>query len=117
MQLSARSVGQTMHYNLRAETGHFNFSPVGFRLAARDFLRCAESFKPEFFSPVPLFLHCRAIELALKALHLETISQAARAHGQAAIARNARRPRRPPSIVRPAGRPWYVGACSSSTHR
>jgi hypothetical protein len=64
-----------MHYRLNAETGYINFSPVGFRLAARDFLRCATAFKPPKFSIVPFFLHCRAIELGLKALHLETRNQ------------------------------------------
>jgi hypothetical protein len=60
---------------LKAETGHINFSPAGFRLAARDFFDCYFEFKPAHFSVVPFFLCCRAIELALKATHLETQSQ------------------------------------------
>jgi hypothetical protein len=52
-----------------------NFSPVGFKLAARDFRRCADTFKPPKFSIVPYFLYCRAIELGLKAIHLETHTQ------------------------------------------
>ena len=64
-----------INYILVAETGHINFSPVGFKLAAQEFLRCYEAFKPESFSIVPFFLCCRAIELALKAAHLETQSQ------------------------------------------
>jgi hypothetical protein len=57
------------------ETGYINFSPVGFKLAARDFRRCADTFKPPKFSIVPYFLYCRAIELGLKAIHLETHTQ------------------------------------------
>jgi hypothetical protein len=48
---------------------------VGFRKAAEDFLRCHESFNPPKFSVVPFFLCCRAIELALKAMHLEIQTQ------------------------------------------
>ena len=66
---------ESMNYTLHAETGHINFSPVGFRLAAEDFLRCQESFRPAQFSVVPYFLCCRAIELALKAIHLENQTQ------------------------------------------
>ena len=64
-----------MDYILRAETGYINFSPVGFKLVARDFRRCADTFKPPKFSIVPYFLYCRAIELGLKAIHLETHKQ------------------------------------------
>jgi hypothetical protein len=64
-----------MDYVLDAETGYINFSPVGFKLVARDFRRCADTFKPPKFSIVPYFLYCRAIELGLKAIHLETHRQ------------------------------------------
>ena len=64
-----------MDYILDAETGYINFSPVGFKLTARDFRRCADAFKPPQFSIVPYFLYCRAIELGLKAIHLETHKQ------------------------------------------
>jgi hypothetical protein len=64
-----------MAYILHAETGYINFSPVGFKLVARDFRRCADAFKPPKFSIVPYFLYCRAIELGLKAIHLETRRQ------------------------------------------
>ena len=60
-----------MKYTLEAGTGHINFSPVGFRLAAKDFLACYEDYKPDRFSVVPYFLCCRAIELGLKAIHLD----------------------------------------------
>lgn len=65
-----------MNYTLKSESGHFNFSPVGFRLAAEDFLRSAIASRSATFSIVPFFMCCRAIELALKAVHLENISQA-----------------------------------------
>jgi len=64
-----------MDYVLHAESGYINFSPVGFKLVARDFRRCADTFKPLKFSIVPYFLYCRAIELGLKAIHLETRKQ------------------------------------------
>jgi len=63
-------------YILEAECGHINVWPMGFWLAARDFFKCYLDFqKPGPFSVVPFFLCCRAIELALKAMHLETKSQ------------------------------------------
>ncbi len=64
-----------MTYTCKAEPGHINFSPTGFRLVAQDIILCFESFKPQVFSILPFFLCCRAIELGLKALHLETRSQ------------------------------------------
>ena len=64
------------NYVLKAETGHINVSPVGFRLAAQDYFKCFLDFeKPRRFSVVPFFLCCRAMELALKAIHLETKTQ------------------------------------------
>ena len=62
-------------YTLEAETGHIRLSPVLFRLSARDYFKCYLGFPPGKFSVVPFFLCCRAIELALKALHLESKSQ------------------------------------------
>ncbi len=62
------------NYVLHAETGHINFSRVSFRYAARDYLSCFESYDPPTFSPVKYFLLCRAIELVLKALHLDSMS-------------------------------------------
>ena len=64
------------NYTLKAETGHVNISPTGFQLAARDYFKCYLDFeKPGRFSIVPYFLCCRAIELSLKAKHLETQSR------------------------------------------
>lgn len=58
-------------YVVKAETGHLNFSGVAFRMSARDCLSCFEAYDPPEFSPVKYFLLCRAIELALKVLHLD----------------------------------------------
>ena len=64
------------NYTIKAETGHINLSPTGFQLAARDYFKCYLDFeKPGRFSVVPYFLCCRAIELSLKAKHLETKSR------------------------------------------
>ena len=64
-------------YVLKAEAGHINLSPFGFRVWAKHFLACRKTFlAPEgAFSPVPYFLDCRAIELELKAKHLESVTQ------------------------------------------
>lgn len=61
-------------YVVKAETGHQNFSRVAFRMSARDCLSCFEAYDPHEFSPVKYFLLCRAIELALKVLHLDSMS-------------------------------------------
>ena len=64
-------------YILKAESGHINVSPIGFRFAAQDFFKCYLDFRPQRqFSIIPYFLCCRAIELALKAIHLEAKHQA-----------------------------------------
>ena len=59
--------------SISLESGHIHLSPVASRIAAQDYFKCYLDFKkPRRFSPVPFFLCCRAIELALKAIHLET---------------------------------------------
>lgn len=65
------------HHVLHAPTIHFNLSPVAFRRWARHFRACRLTFaSPDpGFSPVPYFLNCRALELELKARHLETATQ------------------------------------------
>jgi hypothetical protein len=61
---------------IKVPTGHVNLSPVLFQNGARDYFKASLDFKPPHaFSAVPFFLCCRAIELAFKALHLETKSQ------------------------------------------
>jgi len=64
------------NYILKAQTGHINISPTGFQLAAQDYFKCYLDFQmPGRFSIVPYFLCCRAIELSLKAKHLEIRSR------------------------------------------
>lgn len=64
------------NYVLKAEGGHYNISPTLFHRYAREYLECERTFKPSRkFSPVPYFLICRAIELELKAKHLESRSR------------------------------------------
>jgi hypothetical protein len=63
-------------YILNAGVGFVNLSPHGFRRWAKHYLQCRRDFQaPTGFSPVPYFLLCRAIELQLKALHLENKRQ------------------------------------------
>ncbi len=58
---------------IEPKTGHINVSPTMFHLYAGQYLRCKRGFQlREHFSPVPYFLVCRAIELELKARHLES---------------------------------------------
>lgn len=53
-----------------------NLSPMAFRKWARQYYECAAPLLTRTeFSPVPYFLLCRAIELELKAEHLETKRQ------------------------------------------
>lgn len=61
---SSRNAGES---ELRPDTLELNLSPDAFHMWAGDFLQAARDFQhPERFSPVPLFLICRAIELHLK---------------------------------------------------
>lgn len=61
---------------ITASAGFVNLSPHAFRRWARHYLQCRHDFRPpEGYSPVPYFLLCRAIELELKARHLEALRQ------------------------------------------
>jgi hypothetical protein len=56
---------------IEAKTAHLNITPFGFLRWAKEYLRAADACPPtEGFSPVPYFLFCRSIELALKAFLL-----------------------------------------------
>lgn len=58
-------------------TGHLNISPTLFHGYAIQYLQCERTFTTDAnYSPVPYFLLCRAIELELKAKHLESKSRA-----------------------------------------
>lgn len=61
---------------LQAQGFFVNLSPMAFRKWARQYYECAVPLLSRTeFSPVPYFLLCRAIELELKAEHLETKRQ------------------------------------------
>ena len=65
------------NHNIEAGTAHVNLSPTLFHQYARQYLQCKRSFKTDArYSPVPYFLVCRAIELELKAKHLESKTRA-----------------------------------------
>lgn len=65
-------MSEPVHHVLNAGVGFVNLSPHGFHRWAQHYLKCERDFQaPEGFSPVPYFLLCRAIELQLKAWHLE----------------------------------------------
>jgi hypothetical protein len=54
-----------------------NLSPDAFHIYAGHYYKCKQDFKPpdDYFSPVPFFLLCRAIELEIKATHLKHRTQ------------------------------------------
>ena len=64
-------------YGIEVQPGHLNLSPVMFHMYAAQYYQCKQAFdNGGKFSPVPYFLICRAIELELKAKHLESKSRA-----------------------------------------
>jgi hypothetical protein len=54
-----------------------NLSPDAFHIYATHYYKCKQDFKPpdKYFSPIPYFLLCRAIELEFKARHLKGLSR------------------------------------------
>lgn len=66
-----------MDYKARLAPATINYSAPAFRRLAEHHLHCADCFRPGSFSLLPYFLYCRAIELALKAQHLEKARQRA----------------------------------------
>jgi hypothetical protein len=64
------------HYVLHAEPTVIKVTPYGFRRYAKQLIVCFDLLLPDKeFSPIPYFFCCRAIELALKAKHLENKSK------------------------------------------
>jgi len=67
---------ESHNFVISVEHATLNLFPHGFRTWARHYLKCRIDFRsPDSFSPVPYFLLCRAIELELKARHLEILRQ------------------------------------------
>jgi hypothetical protein len=62
---------------VRIDSLEGNFSPDAFHIYAVHYYKCKQDFKrpDDFFSPVPYFLLCRAIELEIKSRHLKDKSQ------------------------------------------
>jgi hypothetical protein len=61
---------------MSAGVGLINLSPDAFHRWATHYYKCRQDFQsPHKFSPVPYFLLCRAVELQLKARHLQTKRQ------------------------------------------
>ncbi len=54
-----------------------NLSPDAFHIYAMHYYKCKRDFTPpdDYFSPIPYFLLCRAIELEIKARHLKRLPQ------------------------------------------
>lgn len=54
-----------------------NLSPDVFHIYAGHYYKCKRDFTPpdDYFSPIPYFLLCRAIELEIKARHLKHLTQ------------------------------------------
>ena len=82
MGRGARALGKetaVANITIKCEPIQVNLSPVGFAIWAKDYfgayLAYFKAYGTKEFSSVPFFLCCRAIELALKARHLETLTQ------------------------------------------
>ena len=52
-----------------------NLAPDAFAKWAHHYLQCEADYSCKSFSPVPYFLLCRAIELAIKSIHLNKMGQ------------------------------------------
>mgnify|MGYP000035302141 FL=1 len=57
---------------INAEKTEVNLSATMLQLYASQYIKCANEFIHDGFSPVYYSLYCKAIELGLKAIHLET---------------------------------------------
>ncbi|MDO9311740.1 MAG: hypothetical protein Q7T85_08590 [Nitrosomonas sp.] len=64
-------------YVLKCEPGFYNLSPDAFHRNAKHYLKCHMDFQSptKGISSLPYFLLCRAMELELKARHLQTLRQ------------------------------------------
>jgi hypothetical protein len=66
-----------MNQEIRVERISENLSPKAFHIYATHYYKCKQDFRSpdSFFSPVPYFLLCRAIELEIKSRHLKRQTQ------------------------------------------
>jgi hypothetical protein len=66
--MKTRNSIKSEHIGVVLEPIKVRIGPLGFHGYASEFLLAAKAFKsPNKFSPVPYFLYCKSIELALKA--------------------------------------------------
>ena len=59
-----------MNLTVTPSTAVLNLSPEAFHLYAYQHWKCKKDFKLPYFSPLPFYLLCRALELELKSRHL-----------------------------------------------
>jgi hypothetical protein len=62
---------------IHAQGLNANLSPDAFHIYAMHYYKCKRDFTPpdDYFSPIPYFLLCSAIELEIKARHLKRLTQ------------------------------------------
>ena len=67
----------TRDVTIQVEGFEANLSPDAFHIYAMHYYKCKRDFTPpdDYFSPIPYFLLCRAIELEIKARHLKRLTQ------------------------------------------
>ena len=67
----------TRDVTIHAQGLNANLSPDAFHIYAMHYYKCKRDFTPpdDYFSPIPYFLLCRAIELEIKARHLKRLTQ------------------------------------------
>jgi hypothetical protein len=64
------------NYKIKLEPVSINASPTFFQMSAEEYYEAFQKcYDPTRFSAVPYFLCCRAIELGLKAIHLQGIKR------------------------------------------
>jgi hypothetical protein len=69
--------GEARNVTVYMQDFEVNLSPDAFHIYATHYYKCKRDFTPpdDYFSPVPYFLLCRAIELEIKARHLKRLRQ------------------------------------------
>src|ERR671913_1651483 len=67
----------TRGVTIQVEGFEANLSPDASHIYATHYYKCKLDFTPpdDYFSPIPYFLLCRAIELEIKARHLKRLTQ------------------------------------------
>jgi hypothetical protein len=73
------SPGKSTHVLVQLDPIEWNTYPDALHIYARHYYKCKQDFKPpdDYFSPIPYFLLCRAIELEIKAKLTKRLPQSA----------------------------------------